>query len=228
VPFGFKEVDFASKLEAAIDLFAPEPEGIVRGQAECVLYASSATLPCLVMAQLPMEALNCESHKLDRRSVHTKNGRHNERFAFRIELVLPTEVCSWAEAADPQGLQQGSSGRVLQADFAELAVSGLASMYPAQGKRVMPLTIMTIADLENLESSIVEFSMRQLLADYADAHPEGLVSLHNFMVYDERYADKLKSSAQLIADSERLIRLAQRELFPHSPDLETEGQVPAA
>jgi hypothetical protein len=90
-----------------------------------------------------------------------------------------------------------------------------------QGKRVMPLAIMTIADLENLESSVVEFGMCQLLADYAEAHPEGLVSLHNFMVYDERYADKLKPSAQLIADSERLVRLAQRELFPDSPDLET-------
>jgi len=71
-----------------------------------------------------------------------------------------------------------------------------------QGKRVMPLAIMTIADLENLESSVVEFGMRQLLSDYTEAHPDGLVSLHNFMVYDERYADKIKPSAQLIADSE--------------------------
>jgi hypothetical protein len=90
------------------------------------------------------------------------------------------------------------------------------------------VAIMTIADLENLESSVAEFGMQQLLADYADAHPEGLVSLHNFMVHDERYADKLKPSAQLMADSERLIRLAQRELFPHSPDSETNGNVPAA
>jgi hypothetical protein len=97
-----------------------------------------------------------------------------------------------------------------------------------QGERVMPLAIMSIADLENLESSVVEFGMRQLLADYAEAHPEGLVSLHNFMVYDERYADKLKPSAQLIADSERLIRLAQRELFPHSPDLETDEKTAGA
>lgn len=107
-------------------------------------------------------------------------------------------------------------GTFLDAEF-----RGLLGDAP-QGKRVMPLAIMTIADLENLESSVVEFGMRQLLADYAEAHPDGLVSLHNFMVYDERYADKIKPSAQLIADSERLIRLAQRELFPGSPDLETE------
>jgi hypothetical protein len=107
-------------------------------------------------------------------------------------------------------------GTFLDAEF-----RGLLDSVPL-GKCVMPLTIMTIADLENLESSIAGFGMRQLLADYAAAHPEGLVSLHNFMVYDVRYADKLKPSAQLIADSERLIRLAQRELFPGSPDPETE------
>lgn len=85
-----------------------------------------------------------------------------------------------------------------------------------QGKRVMPMAIMTITDLENLESSVVEFSMQQLLADYADAHPEALVSLHNFMVHDPRYTERIKPSAQLMADSERLIQLAQRELFPNS------------
>lgn len=106
-------------------------------------------------------------------------------------------------------------GTFLEAEFRSLLGDA------PQGKRVMPLAIMTIGDLENLESSVVEFGMRQLLSDYAEAHPDGLVALHNFMVHDERYADKLKPSAQLIADSERLIRLAQRELFPDSPDLET-------
>jgi hypothetical protein len=88
------------------------------------------------------------------------------------------------------------------------------------GKRVMPLTVMTIADLENLESSVDQFSMRQLLEDYAAAHPDALVSLHNFMAVDPRYADKLKPSSQLMRDSERLIRLAHRELFPDSPNLD--------
>jgi hypothetical protein len=84
----------------------------------------------------------------------------------------------------------------------------------------MPLTVMTIADLENLESSVDQFSMRQLLEDYAAAHPDALVSLHNFMAFDPRYADKLKLSSQLMRDSERLIRLAHRELFPDSPNLD--------
>lgn len=107
-------------------------------------------------------------------------------------------------------------GTFLDAEFRALLGS-----VPA-GKRVMPLTVMTIADLENLESSVDQFSMRQLLADYAAAHPDGLVSLHNFMACDPRYADKLKPGAQLMKDSERLIRLAHRELFPGSPNLDPE------
>ena len=83
-------------------------------------------------------------------------------------------------------------GTFLAADFRAL----LGSVPP--GKRVMPLTVMTIADLENLESSVDQFSMRQLLTDYAAAHPDGIVSLHNFMACDPRYADKLKPSAQLM------------------------------
>jgi hypothetical protein len=66
-------------------------------------------------------------------------------------------------------------GTFLDADFRAL----LGTVPP--GKRVMPLTVMTIADLENLESSVDQFSMRQLLTDYAAPHPDGLVSLHNFM-----------------------------------------------
>ena len=68
-----------------------------------------------------------------------------------------------------------------------LAEEFLARLGPVPpDKRVMPLTVMTITDLENLESSIERFSMRQLLADYAAAHPNGLVSLHNFMTIDPR------------------------------------------
>jgi hypothetical protein len=64
--------------------------------------------------------------------------------------------------------------------------------------------------------------MRQLLADYAAVHPDGLVSLHNFMAVDPRYVDKLRPGAQLMENSERLIRHAHRELFPDSPNLDPE------
>jgi hypothetical protein len=105
-------------------------------------------------------------------------------------------------------------GTFLDAEFRRLLGSD------PKDKRVMPMVIMTIDDLENLESSVAEFGMQQLLADYAAAQPEALVSLQNFMVHDDRYAEKLKVSAQLVADARRLIQLAQRELFPDSPDLD--------
>jgi hypothetical protein len=47
------------------------------------------------------------------------------------------------------------------------------------------------------------------------------------MALDPRYADKLKQSAQLIKDSDRLLLLAKRELFPDSPSFDPE-QVRAA
>lgn len=44
MPLGFEKVDLTRKLEAAIDLFAPEPKGIVSGQAECVEQLFEETL----------------------------------------------------------------------------------------------------------------------------------------------------------------------------------------
>jgi hypothetical protein len=115
------------------------------------------------------------------------------------------------------GLNAPAYGTFLDAEFRSL----LGSV--PLGKRVMPLTVMTIADLESLESSVEEFSMRQLLEDYAAAQPEALVSLHNFIAVDPRYAGKIKPSAQLMKDSDHLMRLAHRELFPDSPSLDPDG-----
>ena len=44
VPFGLEEVDLASELEAAVDLFAAQAKGFLRGQAECVEEAFEESL----------------------------------------------------------------------------------------------------------------------------------------------------------------------------------------
>ena len=44
VPFGLEQIDVTSKLEAAVDLFAAEPERFVGGQTECVEQAPEETL----------------------------------------------------------------------------------------------------------------------------------------------------------------------------------------
>jgi hypothetical protein len=101
-------------------------------------------------------------------------------------------------------------GNFLAGEFAQL-LGTLPS-----GKRVIPLIVMTIDDLENLQSSIEGFSLRQLLDDYAAANPDGIRSLHNFMATSPVYMDKLRPSEQLKESSERLMRHAHRELFPAS------------
>jgi hypothetical protein len=79
--------------------------------------------------------------------------------------------------------------------------------------RVAPLTIMTILDLENLESSVGKFSLVDLLSDYTRACPDRVRSLHNFMALSQ-YADKIKPSCNLRDRSEQLMREAKRALFP--------------
>jgi len=81
--------------------------------------------------------------------------------------------------------------------------------------RVAPLTMMTIEDLENLESSINAFSMRQLLFDYTNDVPHGLLSLRNYIARSA-YAEKLKPSPFLRTKSEELLIHARKVLFPNT------------
>jgi hypothetical protein len=83
------------------------------------------------------------------------------------------------------------------------------------GKRVAPLTIMTIHDLENLESSVGQFSFTQLLSDYSRECPDRIRSLHNYIAFSG-YAKKINQSAHLMESSSRILELLQQELFPPS------------
>ena len=63
-------------------------------------------------------------------------------------------------------------------------------------KRVAPLTVITVADLENLQLSVGQFGFRQLLEAYTQACPDRLRSLHNFIAYSE-FATKMMPSEYL-------------------------------
>jgi DNA-binding Xre family transcriptional regulator len=89
------------------------------------------------------------------------------------------------------------------------------------GKRVAPLTVITIKELEHLESSVDKFSLRNLLADYTKACPDRVRSLHNFMAYSD-YGKKIAPSAKLIEASTVIVERAQRELFPRTKETNTE------
>jgi hypothetical protein len=88
------------------------------------------------------------------------------------------------------------------------------------GNRVIvaPLAVMTIADLENVESS--EFHMRELLAAYAADSGGSMISLHNFMATNSVFKDKLRPSEALRAKSLEFTNNLQRTLFPETGEPE--------
>jgi hypothetical protein len=83
-----------------------------------------------------------------------------------------------------------------------------------RGKVVAPLTLMTVSDLELLESSLRNFSLRGLLSDYSRAAPDRMISLHNFIARS-KYGDQLVPNTALLKKSEELLETAIRRLFPH-------------
>lgn len=102
-------------------------------------------------------------------------------------------------------------GNFLNGDF--MALLGSVPV----GKRVAPLTIMTMKDLENLESSVGEFSFLDLLTAYDCECGDRLRSLHNFLALSG-YADRINPNAYLFGRTEELSGRMMRELFPRAPD----------
>jgi hypothetical protein len=98
-------------------------------------------------------------------------------------------------------------GNFLETDFR--SILGTVSA----GKRVAPLTIITIQDLENLERSIKGFSFMDLLRDYDRECPDRMRSLHNFLAFSG-YAGKIVPSDFLIDRSVSVLDLLKAELFP--------------
>ena len=70
--------------------------------------------------------------------------------------------------------------------------------------KIVPLILMTIEDLENLEQSVQTFSLYDLLYDYAVTHDDRIVSLHNFMA-SSQYRDQLHPSKRLLAKATNIL-----------------------
>ncbi len=79
--------------------------------------------------------------------------------------------------------------------------------------RIAPLTVMTIHDLENIESSHT-FTLRELLAAYVARSSGGMVSVHNFMATDDAFKSKVRPSDALMRKSFELLGQMHRQLFP--------------
>jgi hypothetical protein len=98
-------------------------------------------------------------------------------------------------------------GAFLESEFKASLGSSVA------GKIVAPLTIMTIQDLESLESSIEGFSLVELLPAYTRECPDRMQSLHNYIVFSD-YGRRTIPSRYLMESSSEILTVLERELFP--------------
>jgi hypothetical protein len=84
------------------------------------------------------------------------------------------------------------------------------------GWRVLPLILLTIADLENLESSVGQFTLAELFRDYDDAAPDRMISFERFLI-SSKYRALIKPSGALMAHADAQMETVVQTLFPKQP-----------
>ncbi|MBK8253552.1 MAG: hypothetical protein IPK82_12900 [Polyangiaceae bacterium] len=98
--------------------------------------------------------------------------------------------------------------------------SSLRSGYMQKGRLlVAPLTVMTVEDLEILQSSVENFALVPLLCDYCNTYSNGVRSgLHDFMgAHQEKY--RIIHSKELADRAMLSLQQAQRMMFPDEAPL---------
>lgn len=78
--------------------------------------------------------------------------------------------------------------------------------------------ILTVDDLENLETSIEHFGFRDMLSDYSKSCPDRLVTLHNFIA-SSRYNQKMYHNKNIATSSIDIINKSKKAFFPDAADL---------
>ena len=81
------------------------------------------------------------------------------------------------------------------------------------GWRVAPLIVLTIEDLENLESSVGRFTLAELFRDYHYVSPDRMISFQRFLV-GSKYAALIKPSSKVRAEAEAQMDAVSKSLFP--------------
>lgn len=79
--------------------------------------------------------------------------------------------------------------------------------------RIAPLIIMTIDDLENLETSIEHFGFRHLLSEYSRVCPDRLTSLYNFIAASD-FKDKIYHNKTIAAAGLNILEKVKEKVFP--------------
>lgn len=79
--------------------------------------------------------------------------------------------------------------------------------------RIAPLVVMTIEDLENLETSVEHFCLRDLLGDYCAGRDNQ--SLHHFMFTSKKYKPNLRHSRSVASSALPIVEETAKRLFPN-------------
>jgi hypothetical protein len=78
---------------------------------------------------------------------------------------------------------------------------------------ISSLIVMTIDDLEALESSTENFGICELLRDYSNAYQDRLDSLHNYIVADRKYGDAIVYSERVRSAFSEELRVLSDKLM---------------
>jgi hypothetical protein len=90
------------------------------------------------------------------------------------------------------------------ADWREIAKGGF---------QVAHLSVLTVDDIEMLETSIEYFALLDCLEDYAAASPDRLTSFYNFLL-GSRFREKLRYSRSLLSKRDQMLDAMIARLFP--------------
>ena len=86
-------------------------------------------------------------------------------------------------------------------------------MFVKEDKRIAPVIILSVDDLENLETSIEHFGFRNLLKDYSSACPDRLMSLNNYIAYSERYRKDMLHNRALASKGLEILTKCREDVF---------------
>ena len=112
-------------------------------------------------------------------------------------------------------LDSGLFGRFLAEEFAAQFGAHLDDRdggFKLRGRWVAHLLVLTVEALENLEDSLHQFSLLDVMRDYSEAHPDRLLSVHNYLLTSD-YAGQLRHNRHLAATAGEIFRRASLSVF---------------
>ena len=107
-------------------------------------------------------------------------------------------------------LDNGLVGRFLAEEFAKqfgVELNDRDGGFRRRGRWVAHLMVLTVGTLEELEESLHCFSLLGMMEDYAEAHPDRLLSVRNYVVTSD-YSNQLRPNRHLAAASGEIFRRA--------------------